>query len=315
MDSEPRPKTRQRMGAKVVLALIAVYFIWGSTYLGIAFGLQGFPPFLLNGIRFLIAGGLMFTVLRVRGGTTPTRRQWRDMAILGMPLFVGGLSLVTVAESVGVGSGVTATAIAMTPVWAALWGGLFGQWPVHREWIGLTVGLLGVLVLAQEGDFRSSALGTALVVISPICWSFGTILGSRLDLPKGLMAPASQLVAGGVMLTAIGLVRGERIVEAPPASAWVALAYLALVGSIVAFTAYLYLIRTVRPSLAVSYAYVNPMVAVALGTTLGGEVVTGPIWIALPLILAGVFLVAGAQRQTHLDGKQPLPSSPLEEAA
>jgi drug/metabolite transporter (DMT)-like permease len=315
--SGPTTTTGARSRGAVFAALIAVYFIWGSTYLGLRFGLEGFPPFLLNGIRFLVAGGIMFVVLRSRGAGAPTPRQWRNLTLLGIPLFVGGLSLVTVAEDLGVGSGVTATAIAMTPVWAALWSGLFGQWPVRREWIGLIVGLLGVLVLAQEGDFRSSDLGTLLVVISPILWAFGSIWGPRLDLPKGLMAPAAQLLSGGVLLSVIALARGERIAEMPPTSSLLALAYLIVFGSIIAFTAYFYLIRTVRPALAVSYAYVNPVVAVALGLTLGAEIITGPIFVALPLILLGVALVATAHRGPTLEKSRPLPNSPtpLEEAA
>ncbi len=299
---------------KVVAALIAVYFIWGSTYLGLVFGLEGFPPLLLNGIRFLIAGGIMFTVLKVQGGVTPTRRQWRNLLALAIPLFVGGLSLVTFAEDLGVGSGVTATAIAMTPVWAALWSGLYGEWPVRREWIGLFVGLMGVLVLAQEGDFQSSALGTLLVVIAPLFWSFGTVWGSRLELPRGLMGPAAQLLAGGVLLTSLGLIRGERVVGVPPTSAWLALAYLIVFGSIIAFTAYYYLMRTVRPGLATSYAYVNPVVAVVLGLTLGGELITGPIFIALPLILLGVGLVATAHADFGARRRISEPA-PIEEAA
>ncbi len=309
------PSSAAAPRGKVAAALVAVYFIWGSTYLGLRFGLEGFPPFLLNGIRFVIAGGIMFVVLRSRGEGSPTARQWRNLILMGIPLFVGGLSLVTVAEDLGVGSGLTATAIAMTPVWAALWSGLFGQWPVRREWIGLGVGLLGVLVLAQEGDFQSSALGTLLVVISPIFWSFGSIWGPRLDLPKGLMAPAAQLFSAGFLLLTIGLVRGERIVEAPPVSAWLALAYLITFGSIIAYTSYFYLIRTVRPALALSYPYVNPVVAIALGVTLGGEVMTGPIFIALPLILVSVALVATARRDASVGQTRPLPNAPLEEAA
>jgi drug/metabolite transporter (DMT)-like permease len=313
--SAPATTNTNASRGKVAAALVAVYFIWGSTYLGLKFGLEGFPPFLLNGIRFVIAGGIMFIVLRSRGERSPTGRQWRNLVLMGIPLFVGGLSLVTVAEDLGVGSGLTATAIAMTPVWAALWSGLFGQWPVRREWIGLIVGLLGVLVLAQEGDFQSSALGMLLVVLSPIFWSFGSIWGPRLDLPKGLIAPAAQLFSGGFLLLVIGLVRGERIVEAPPASAWLAMAYLIVFGSIIAYTSYFYLIRTVRPSLAISYPYVNPMVAIALGVTLGGEVVTGPIFIALPMILVSVALVATARRDTSVEQTRPLPNAPMEEAA
>ncbi len=285
-------RTRRNPRALVIAAILAVYFIWGSTYLGLRFGLEGFPPFLLNGFRFLIAGAVLFVILKFRGRATATRRQVWNAARMGVLLLVGGVGLVTLAEDVGVGSGIAATAVAVIPVWIALIGGVFGDWPRRREWMGLVVGLAGVLVLAQEGDFRASSLGTTLIVIAPIVWAFGSIWGTRLDLPESSMATAIEVIAAGVLMTAIGPLVGERITEPPPTVAWVALVYLAIMGSLVAFTAYIFLLKTVRPALSTSYAYVNPVVAVALGVTLGQETITGPVFVALPLILVGVALVA-----------------------
>ena len=137
----------------ILLAIVAVYFVWGSTYLGIRFGLEGFPPLAMNAIRFVVAGGLMYVWLRRRGIPVPTRKQWRNAAALAGVLLVGGVGSVTIAEDLGVGSGLVATAIAVMPLWAALWAGLFGQWPVRLEWLGLALGFGGVFLLAQEGDF------------------------------------------------------------------------------------------------------------------------------------------------------------------
>lgn len=272
-------------------ALAAVYIIWGSTYLAIRFGLDGFPPFLLTGLRFSIAGVLMYVVLRLRGTPAPTRRHWWNAARVGMLMLAGGVGLVTIAEDVGVGSGVAATAVAVIPLWAALVSGLFGSWPARLEWAGLVLGFGGVIVLAQEGDFASNPVGMALVVIAPILWAIGSVWGAHLELPRPAMAAAMQLVVAGPALLLLGPIRGERISAVPSIGAWLALGYLIVFGSIIAYTAYVYLLGTVRPSLATSYAYANPIVAVVLGVTLGSEVLTGPALLALPLILAGVGLV------------------------
>jgi drug/metabolite transporter (DMT)-like permease len=272
-------------------ALAAVYLIWGSTYLALRYGLRGFPPFLLNGIRFLVAGGSMYIVLRLRGTPAPSRRHWANAARVAVLLLVGGVGLVTIAEDVGIGSGVAATAVAVIPLWAAMVSGLFGSWPTRREWVGLLVGFLGVVVLAQEGDFAANPEGMALVVVAPILWAIGSVWASHLEFPQPAMATAIQLLIGGAALTVLGPFRGERIAEFPPSAAWIALGYLIVFGSIIAYTAYVYLLHNVRPALATSYAYVNPVVAVVLGVTLGAEVLTGPALIALPLILAGVGMV------------------------
>jgi len=275
----------------VATALAAVYIIWSSTYLALRFMVETFPPFFGTSIRMLLAGLILFISLRLRGATMPTRRQWRNGVAVGVLLFVGGLGLVTFAEDLGVGSGITATAVAMVPVWAAFVSGLFGQWPNRTEWIGIAVGLAGVALLAGEGDFKAAPLGLALVVISPILWSFGSVWSSHTDLPRGLMSAAIEMLGGGVVLGMVGLALGESITAMPSLKSWLALAWLIVPGSLIAFSAYIYLLRTVRPALATSYAYVNPVFAVILGVTLGQEHLTGQVWIALPVILASVALI------------------------
>jgi drug/metabolite transporter (DMT)-like permease len=302
--------------ALVALALFGTYVVWGSTYLALRYGLEGFPPFILNGIRLLVAGGGMYVVLRARGHAAPSRHQWWNLVRVAALLLVGGLGLVTIAEDVGVGSGLAATAVAVMPLWASLFAGLFGRWPSRVEWLGSAIGFAGVLLLAQEGDFQSSVAGAVLVMVAPALWAFGSVWGGRLDLPGTWMTTAAELLAGGVLLLVLGPLRGERIVAAPTARAWLALAYLIVFGSLVAFTAYIYLLNTVRPALATSYAFVNPVVAVILGVTIGAEDLTGPAYVALPLIVLGVALVVLAKAHRPRTGApRSLDLVPAEESA
>ena len=280
----------------VPLSLFLVYVVWGSTYLVLRWGLEGFPPFLMNGIRLVSAGSLLYPIARGRGRAAPTAREWRDSAFVGTVLFIGGLGLVTIAEDNGVGSGLAASSVAVMPLWAALLSGLFGRWPTRLEWMGLALGFGGVVLLSQEGDFRGSALGTALLIVAPLLWAYGSVVSSRLRLPLGLMAASAQMLTGGVALLAAGLLRGERLVELPGLGPWLAVGYLSIFGSMFAYTAYAYLLANTRPAVATSYAYVNPVVAVILGVTLGGEVIGGWAIAGLPVILAGVALVGLAQR-------------------
>jgi drug/metabolite transporter (DMT)-like permease len=286
-----------------VFALVAVYLVWGSTYLAIRFGLEGFPPLMLGGIRFLIAGLAMFVVLRWRGAAMPTRAQWWNTTRVAALMLVGAVGLVTIAEDIGVGSGVAAAAVAIIPVWAALASGLFGEWPRRLEWIGLAVGFAGVLVLVQEGDLQSSPLGLTLVLIAPILWAVGSVWGTRLDMPRPMTAAAAELLSAGAILMSLSLLRGERIEATPTVGSVLALGYLIVFGSIIAYTAYVYLLQNTRPAMATSYAYVNPAVAVVLGVSLGAEIVTGQVFLALPLILGGVAIVTLAQRRQPLPGR------------
>jgi drug/metabolite transporter (DMT)-like permease len=279
----------------VPLALATVYVVWGSTYLALRFLVEEMPALIGNGIRFALAGLLLLVMARRTGTPMPTTAQWWGAAQVGVLLLVGGVGLVAIAESLGVGSGLAATAVAVMPVWAALWGGVFGSWPSAREWVGLTLGLVGVVILTGEGDFQGNVAGTALVIVAPISWAFGSVWSGRIAMPRGTMSSAAQMLAAAPVLLVAGWVRGERWEQAPGLSGWLALIYLAVVGSAVAYTAYTYLLQTVRPALATSYAYVNPVVAVVLGIWLAGEAFSGEAWVALPIILVAVALVAGSR--------------------
>jgi drug/metabolite transporter (DMT)-like permease len=286
---------KQHKRLALLVSMIALYLLWGATYLGIRVALQGFPPFLLAGIRFLIAGIVMFVFLRVRGVPMPTRKEWLGAAIVGALLLVGGNGGVTFAEQ-WVPSGLTAVATGAVPLWAALFAGFFGRWPSRFEWCGLVLGFAGLLLLnLGHGLAATNPLGTIVLLISPIAWALGSILSQHVTLPKGFMATAAQLLCGGIMLLLIGLGGGERITQIPtPPTIW-AMLFLIVGGSLVAYTAYGYLLSHVRASLATSYAYVNPIVAVALGVWLANEKVTLIGAIAMMIILSGVVLVTVAR--------------------
>jgi drug/metabolite transporter (DMT)-like permease len=275
---------------RVVAALLALYFIWGSTYLAIRLALPGFPPLMMSGLRFVVAGGLFYILLRLRGAPRPTREQWRAALRVGTLLIVGN-ALVVVAEQ-WVSSGIAAVAIASVPLWSVLFAGLWGRWPAKGEWAGLAVGLAGVALLQAGGELRASPAGAIVLVLSAIAWSLGSMWSTRLPLPKGPMAAATEMLTGGVVILGVALLRGERMTALPDPQALGAFAYLVIFGSIIAYTAYAFLLAKVRPALATSYAYVSPVVAVFLGALVAAEPVTPLAVAALALILAGVAIIA-----------------------
>ena len=281
---------RRRVPIGIVLALLAVYLIWGSTYLGIRIALESFPPFLLAGTRFLLAGSVLYLGLRARGTPVPSRSQWAGGALLGTLLLVGGNAGVTFAEQ-WVTSGLAALGVATVPLWAALFAGLLGRWPRRFEWAGLALGFVGIVLLNLEGDMRANPLGALILLLAATSWAFGTVWSRRLSLPEGLMASAVEMLAAGAVLLPISLLAGERMSGPPSTRALLAFVYLVTFGALVAFSAYNYLLRRVRPALATSYAYVNPLVAVALGVGLAGERIGGSGLLAMVVILAGVGLV------------------------
>lgn len=275
----------------IILSLISLYILWGTTYLAQRVALQSFPPFLLASIRFLIAGSVMFAFLRTRGLRMPTVKQWLGSAVIGTLLFLGGNGGVTFSEQ-WVASGLAAVAIGAVPLWVALFAGFFGRWPTRMEWCGLAVGFAGLILLnVGHGISATNALGPLVLLISPVCWAFGSILSQHITLPEGAMASAAQLLCGGVVLLLVGLGSDERITHAPSVPAIWAMLFLVVGGSLVGFTTYGYLLSHVRPSLATSYAYVNPVVAVGLGVWFAGEHISLPGIIAMLIILSGVVLV------------------------
>lgn len=293
-DSVPRPVVQESAPNNRIfigLALLSVYLIWGSTYLAIRVAIQSLPPFLMAGTRFVIAGTVLFVFLRLRGAPAPARPQWISASIVGSLLLMGGNGGVVFAERY-VASGLAALVIATVPLWAALFAGLWGHWPSRREWLGLAIGFGGIVLLNLESDLRANPLAAIILIGAALCWSFGSMWSRRLPLPSGLMASAVQMLAGGLALIGLGVLTREQVPLAPAPESILALIYLIIFGSLVGFSAYTYLLRHVRPALATSYAYVNPVVAVGLGVGLAGEHITEAGLLAMAVIIAGVALVA-----------------------
>jgi drug/metabolite transporter (DMT)-like permease len=280
----------------IPLALLALYVIWGSTYLGIRYALESYPPFLLAGVRFLGAGIALYGFLRWRGLAAPTARQWRNAAITGVLLLGFGNGLVCFAEE-RVSSGIAAVAVASMPLFAAVFSGLYGQWPDRRETVGLLVGFVGVIVLNLGSGLSGSRLGAIALLTAAMCWAFGSAWSRRQDMPAGPMNTAAQMLCASLALLAVGFGGGEHLPAHPTVRATLAVVYLAVFGSIVAFSAYLYVLKHARPALATSYAYVNPPVAVLFGVLLAGEHV-GPFDLTgMAIILLGVGVITLARQR------------------
>jgi len=280
--------TRQKW--LVPLCLLALYFIWGSTFLGMKLAIESFPPFMMASLRFLLAGGLLYAVLRLMGTAGPSLAQWGGAAVVGTLLLSVGNAGVAYAQQ-WVDTGAAAMVIATVPIWVAMFSGFWGEWPHRREWLGIGLGLLGVAILNLDGNMRASPLGAMVLLVAAASWAFGSVLGKRLPLPTGAMSSAAQMLAGGAVLAIVSWQQGESMTAAPTANALLALAYLVVFGSFIAYSAYLYLLKTVRPALATSYAFVNPLVAIALGVWLANERIGMYEVIAMAVILAGVLLV------------------------
>ncbi|MEY1662401.1 drug/metabolite exporter YedA [Isoalcanivorax beigongshangi] len=272
-------------------AFFALYFIWGSTYLVIRIGVETWPPMLLAGVRFLIAGMLLAAWARWRGLRWPTRRQWAGAGVLGVLLLACGNGGVTVAEHWGVGSGVAALVVATVPLFALLFARLFGDRNSALEWGGVLLGVVGIVLLNSGANLQASPAGAGLIVFAAAAWAFGSVWSRRLDLPAGAMASAAQMLVGGTVLLCGSWLGGESMQQWPDLRGWLALGYLVVFGSIIAFSAYVYLLATVRPAAATSYAFVNPAVAVALGVMFADEQVGIAEALAMAVIIAAVVLI------------------------
>lgn len=285
--SAPRPWA-------IALALGALYVVWGSTYLAIRFALEGYPPFLLGAIRMGLAGALMYAVLRWRGVPAPTRPQWRRLWWLSIFMVLLSNGLVNVAER-EVSSGMAAVAVASMPLWAALFALARGERPGRVEWLGLGVGFAGVVWLNAGGTLAATPAGMIMLMVAALTWAWGSIWSRGRDLPAPFMSAAGQMLTGSIWMLAAALVTGERMTAWPSLQASLALFYLVGFGSIVGFSAYIWLLHHVRPTLATSYAYVNPPIAVLFGVLLAGEVISANEIAATAVILAGVAVITLAR--------------------
>jgi drug/metabolite transporter (DMT)-like permease len=291
--------------AFVWTALGIVYVVWGSTYLGIRIAVQaGLPPLVSGGVRFIVAGLLLATIIAVRrrpGTLRVSRRQLASAALAGALLLFGGNGLVMVAEQT-VPSGLAALMIAAVPLWIVVLRGVTGDRPHRWTILGVLGGLIGLAVLCLPGSSASgaSALGIGLLILAPMFWSLGSFLSSRVAMPRDpFVATVWEMLAGGSVMLVVGLARGELAGFSPAdtsASGWVALAYLVVFGSIAAFTSYIWLLQNARLSLVATYAYVNPVVAVLLGALILDEAVTWPILVGGAIVVLGVGIVVTTER-------------------
>ena len=295
-------------------ALWTVYIIWGSTYFAIAYVIETMPPLLSMGIRFFIAGVLLsLFVIATKGfkEMAVPKAEIRTSVILGFVLLGFGLGNVAVAEK-HVPSGIVALIIAALPIWIAIFRFISGERPSIRTWLGLIIGLVGVALLPKPGSVQSvSGEGSStvifymfMVLIGNIGWALGTFLAPRFPLPNNaLVFTAYELLAGGVSLTLAGFIKGEELGDFLDGSnwSWLWFAYLVTFGSIIAYTAYLWLVQNAPVSLTATYAYVNPVIAVALGAIFLDEVITMSYAIGGLIIVLGVLVVVSAESKKRAE--------------
>jgi len=294
---------RSLFQGRTLAALLAVYLIWGSTYLAIRFAITSLPTFSMAGVRYLIAGALLYGWGWWRGGRRPEAKTLLPITVIGALLLVGGNGLVVWAEH-RIASGIAALLIATEPLWIALLVPFFStaRRPGLRTFAGIAIGLTGVFVLVGGGSaiggLRGGAIdvaGAFAVVAASFFWALGSLYSTRATLPASpWISTGSQMLAGGALLTLLGGLAGEWATFEPArvtAPALWALAYLVTFGSIVAYTAYTYLLRNARPTVVSTYAFVNPIVAVLLGWWIVDEPVGGRVVVAGALILAALLAI------------------------
>src|SRR4029077_2868874 len=300
--------------AGLVAAFAAIYLIWGSTYLGIRYAIETIPPLLMMGMRRVTAGTCLCAWARWRGTPAPWRPEWVRPAAIGAVLFLGGHGSLAWAEQ-RVPSGIAALLVATLPMWIVV---LARTWGTERRWsgralAGLVLGFLGVAVLFGPDAWRHNGelnlLGAAAVLAGTFAWAAGTIYMRNVKMPESpVLSSAMQMLAGGAaLLLAAGMTgeAGEFHFAAVAARSWIALAYLTVFGSIIAFTAYSWLHTVASPSRVATYAYVNPVVAVVLGWALASEPMGWLTVLAMVIILAGVALVNsghGEENGPRLEG-------------
>lgn len=278
-------QARSRGSWAVATALLLVYVVWGTTYFATSIALQTMPPLLMNAVRFLCAGVVMLLIALAQGHALPTALQWRNSALVGGLMVFLAMNFIGFAQKLGIGSGLMATVVTTMPMWLALWTRWGGERVPLTSWIGLGLGVVGALLLAMEGDFSATWVGALLAFAAPLCWSLGSYASRKLSLPAPAMAAAAQWFVGGAMGLVVALcVEPVPALSQISAKSWAAWFYLLVFGTMVALNAYLWLLQNTTAALAGSYSFVNPAVALLVGVALGGELLTGWVFAALPLI-------------------------------
>lgn len=299
------PSSRLTVG----LALATIYLVWGSTYLAIRVAVETMPPFAMAAGRFLIAGSLLFGFLKFRGAPRPTARQWFENSIIGTLLLVGGNGLVGWAEQ-EVPSGVAALLIGVGPLFIVLteWAWQGGQRPTALTMVALGLGLIGVAWLAapweQSGAHRLPPVGVGVIMAACLFWAIGSIYSRHARSGAGpLMSASLQMLGGGGALIVVGLLTGDfRRLEFAAISthSWWSFVYLIVVGSLIGFCTFVWLMKNVPPALAATHAFVNPLVAVVLGWWLLDEEVSSRTFVATAIIITAVVIITVQKNRTRL---------------
>ena len=294
----------------VVAAFAAVYLIWGSTYLAIRFAIETLPPFLMAGTRFILAGTVLYAWARMRGAKKPLRIHWRSAAVIGALLLLGGNGGVVWAEQF-VPSGLTALLVAVVPIWMVLleWVRPEGTAPTPAVCFALALGFGGVALLVGPGeiagDGHADLLGAGVLMLTSFCWAVGSIYARKAPLPQSpFLATAMEMLAGGALLLVVGLATGQGQgldFRSFSLLSGLSLLYLVIFGSLLGFTAYIWLLGVTTPARVSTYAYVNPVIAVFLGWLLGGELLSLRALLGSAVIVGSVALIT-ARRQKEIIG-------------
>jgi len=307
------------MKSKIWLALLALYIVWGSTYLGIKFAIETIPPFFHAGVRFLISGIILVSWQRAAGRQLPTRKQWMSTAIIGSFLLLGGNGLVAWAEQF-IPSGIAALIIASVPMFLVIGEAIRpnGVKPTWQGIVGLLIGFVGIFILVGPSEISGSAtklnpFGVTALLGACLFWATGSMYSKSADLPKSsLMNTGAQMLMGSVSLFIVSLVSGELHgwdVTAVSARSLYGLSYLIFVGSLIGFASYGWLLQNAPISLVSTYAYVNPIVAVLLGALFGNEVLEPRIWMATGVIIGSVIFINSTRPKVKYEAKEVLVES------
>jgi len=292
---------------KLLLAFAAIYFIWGSTYLAIEFSIETLPPYLMTGVRFFLAGVLLYAWARWRGAEKPTLIHWRSATLIGGLMLFGGMGTVAYAQQ-WVDSGLAALLIAMVPIWMVLieWIRPGGSRPGIRVFIGILVSFAGLVLLIGPGDVFGSTsndnlIGGSMVLLATLLWSIGSIFSRIVKLPNSsMLSTAMQMFAASILLMLMGVFQGEMSqinVETISLKSVLSMLYLSIIGSVVAFTAYIWLLKVAPPARVATYAYVNPVIAIFLGWALNNEAITTPMITGAALIITAVVIIVSQQQK------------------
>ncbi|MCC9598010.1 MULTISPECIES: EamA family transporter [unclassified Rubrivivax] len=302
MSTAALPTSAARLSPLLLACLAATWLIWGSTYLAIKWALVSFPPFFQMGTRFVAAGLVLGAFARWRGAGWPDRAQWTSAFILGALMLGGGYGATAYAQQ-SVSSGLVVAFIAVVPAVVALFELPYGLRPSRLETLGITTGLAGIVLLTQGEGFGASGEGLVAMTIACAAWCAGSVWakhglpgGRRLELAPGAAGYASQMLAGGLLLMGMSWAAGEQPTLPPDARSLACWVYLVVAGSLIGFSAYMLLLQRASTALASSYTFVNPVIAMVLGVTIGGEVVGAGEMLAAGIVTASVVLLLAGRR-------------------